>query len=304
MTSPLNVAVISRERDVRMAAARAFDRAPSSWTVRLHEFPPDDADVVVFGSDLRTEAEGALIFDPDTSEPIVGQIKREIAATRARSYVVTGAGRGVGVTSAALHLAAVSTQSHSTCFLDLNETWSAARRLGIDDDHLTWGDLPDEDDMNGREPRSAALPVAGGFRAMLPPGCFEPAELERALRAAESEFDRVIVDSSDPETLAIALDRAYAGILLVPFSVPAAHRGAEVLRKHPDTRWAIVLNRLGPGGELTRAEIHRVLEHPSTLELPCSPSLRDAEDDARLLTSSWNRYLRKISMLLAALEAA
>ena len=303
MSSSLNVAVISRERDVRLAAARAFDRAPSSWTIRLHESPPDDADVVVFGSDLRTEARDALVFDPGTTEPIVDRIKREISVARARAYVVTGAGRGVGVTSAALHLAAASSQNHSTCFVDLNGAWNSARRIGLDSGHLTWGELQTQDATNESDTCSVALPVSGGFRAMLPPDSFDEPALERAIKSAESQFDRVIVDCADPESLPVALDRAHAGVLVVPFTIPAAHRAVEVLREHIDARWAIVLNRLGPGGEATRAELHRILEQPTALEFPCSPSLRDVEDDARLLTSRWSRYFRKISTLLAALEA-
>ena len=307
MTSSLNVAVISRDKDVRLAAARAFDRAPSTWTVRLHESPPSDADVAVFGSDLRNEAGDELVFDPGTSEPIVDRIKQMSSTARSRAYVVTGAGRGVGVTSAALHLAAASSRNYSTCFFDVNERWDSSRRLGLDAGHLTWGDLSTGEDattQKNAEAMRVALPVSGSFRAMLPPDSLEQDVLQRAFQAAEAEFERVIVDCSDPDTLGQVLPQAHSGILLVPLTVPAAHRGAEMLRRHADERWAIVLNRLGPGGETTRAEIHRILEHPSVLELPCSPSLRDAEDDARLLTSHWNRYVRKVATLLAALEGA
>lgn len=304
MTSSLNVGVISRSQAVRLAAARAFDHAPPAWTIRLHETPPADADVVVFGADLRHEAGDELVFEPTTPELIVDEIKRRMLISRGRTFVITGAGRGVGVTSAALHLSYLSARDKPTCFVDINVKWDSARRMGVDGEHLTWpgSRTKDQDAGNVEDIATAALPVAGGFRALLPPSQSEPGAVKRVLTSAQADFERVIVDCADSEQLSGALDGAAAGVLIVPFTIPGAYRAVDVLKAHADSRWAIVVNRLGPGGEMTRAAMHRILEHRTAVELPCSPSLRDAEDDARLLTSNWSRYLRGVSRLHTALE--
>ena len=291
---------MSRSNDVRLAAARAFDKAPASWRVRLHEKAPEESDVLVFGSDLGTEAGEEIVFDPAATDSIVDRINKELSRGRHRVYVVTGAGGGAGATSVALHLALVAAREHSTCYLDASPVWSSATRLGIEGKHLTWADLQSGGDSPGDV--YPALPVAGGFRVLLPPQEFDLAAFEHALTWAQRDFERVIVDCSDPRDLKTLISRADAGVMVVPFSVPAAQRAARLIEQHPDIQWAVVLNRLGPGGELTTAALHRLLDCRSTLQLPCTPSLRDAEDDSRLLSSEWSRYVRRITRLLHAVE--
>ena len=225
--------------------------------------------------------------------------------------------------------------------------------MGIAADHRSWQDvIADKEEL-----KMVALPVAGGFRALLAPrrGAPGPAladkdvsprdgvdapraqplrvarapdvpdrdapevqEAEHAspsvagrradpaardvLRATVKDFERVVIDCPDLGVAGGALGDVDAGVLVVPPTMPGVRRAAAVLERHDAVRWAVVLNRMGPGGETTRAELHRVLGRRTALELPCSPSLRDAEDDARLVTSSWTRYVRRVDRLLHALE--
>ena len=307
MTS-LDIAVVSRDPAVRLAAARAFDRAPASWKIRLHEEAPEDADVVVFGVDLRHAANGHILFDPAGDHGVIEQVKRSVSSARSKVFVVVGAGRGAGATSLALHLAACAARERSACFVDLDLEWGAAARLGIDGPHKTWDmDATDETDM-----RLAALPVGGGFRALLAPRALPErdeqsasvAGLDDALSFAAGEFERVVIDCSDTRLLDAVIAGADAGVLVVPASMPGASRAADLLAARTELRWAVVLNRLGPGGETSRAELHRTIGTRSAVELPCTPALRDAEDGGRLLTSPWSRYVRATNRLLLALEAA
>ena len=303
MDQSVEVALISRDKDVRLALARAFDAAPSSWTVRLHESAPESADVLVFGPDVEEEAGGGLVFDTDVPSSIIDRVRDELARPNGRTYVVTGAGGGVGVTSVALHLAQAAAIHVRACYLDADSRWSTAPRLGINGEHLTWEDrAPGPGDGGASSSAAAALPVAGGFRALLSPTSFEPRALLQVLDSACGDFERVVVDCPASESLGLALDRADAGILVVPQSAPGARRAATMLQAYDGVRWAVVLNRVGPGGELTRAAAHRILGCKTALQIPCTPSLRDAEDEGKLLSSTWSRYLRSIQRLFVALE--
>lgn len=298
----LDVAVVSRDPAVRLAAARAFDQAPPSWSVHLHDAPPAAADVIVYGSDVEADANG-IVFDPHADRSVIDEVRRSVSTTRAKAFVVAGAGRGVGVTSLALHLAAASARTHDACFLDLDLEWGAGARLGMPEDHLTW-----EGCDGARDVARVALPVAGGFRVLLaphntdePPGC----EVIRALVAnARRSFERVVVDCPDDRLLADLGDEIDAGVLVLPATPAGARRARRSLGRHETLRWALVLNRLGPGGETTRAELHDAIGRRPALELPPTPALRDAEDDDALLTWPWRSYVRVVDRLLRALEAA
>ncbi len=301
MTS-LDVAVVSRDPAVRLAAARAFDNAPPTWSVHLHDSRPARADVIVFGSDVASESNDGIVFDPAGDGNIVDEVRRSVETAHAKAVVVSGAGRGVGVTSLALHLSAAAARAHDTCFVDLDLDWGAAGRLGMPEDHLTWDGTQDDDDV-----RRAALPVTGGFRALLAPRDGEPVE-DEALRCllgrARTCFERVVIDCPNGQTLDLVIEEVDAAVLVVPATPAGARRAARILDRHDRARWAVVFNRLGPGGETTRAELHRMLEKRSAIELPSTPALRDAEDDDGLLTSMWSRYVRAVDRLLRALEAA
>src|SRR3989337_631755 len=99
------IAIVSRDDGIRLRAAKAFDGAPASWSVRLFDEPPPDADVVVWGADVRA-AGGAdgVIFDPAESSGVVAEVAARLRRG-ARIYAVVGAAGGVGATSIAFHLA-------------------------------------------------------------------------------------------------------------------------------------------------------------------------------------------------------
>ncbi len=258
--------------------------------------------MVVFGSDLREEAQGCIVFDPNDGGQVVEEVRQQTAVDEAKVFAVFGAGRGVGATTLALHLSAASARDHPTCFVDLDLEWGVAPRLGIASDHLTWAELGAGEDAT----RLVALPVAGGFRALLAPRNEEdgtsPDDVTGLLRRAADSFDRLFVDCPLPRLRRAAIDRADATVLVVPPTPPGARRALSVLETFPAARWAIVLNRLGPGGETTRAELQRILKRRCALELPCTPAIRDAEDDGKLLSSSWSRYGWRVAKLLEALE--
>jgi Flp pilus assembly CpaE family ATPase len=308
MTS-LTVAVVSRDQVVRLAAARAFDGAPASWHVELHDDPPAQADVVVVGPDYKGDANGALSFDPDRPDRVVEDIKRAVRSLRGRVVLVAGAGRGVGVTTVALHLARAAAQnSSSVCFVDLDLEWGACDRLGLDDDALSWAHV----DRAGDSLRLAALPVEAGFRALLAPRTLlsprtephvDPALL---LDQASAEFENLVVDCAAAPVQPDVLRHASAAVLVVSPTVPGVRRARRLLasieRAGGGPRWAIVFNRLGPGGETTRHALQRMLQHRVAVELPCVASLRDAEDRGRLIGNRWTRFTSGVARLHTALQ--
>jgi MinD-like ATPase involved in chromosome partitioning or flagellar assembly len=282
----LRVAVVSRDPSIRLQAARAFDAAPASWLVRLYEEEPQDADVVVFGPDSAS-AEG-LVFDPAQPERLLDAIAAR--AGRARVVVVTGGGRGVGVTTIALHLASISAVDHSTCVVDADPRCGAAHRLGIGED------------ISGDRPRDlplAAIPVAGGFRFVVAGDGDRTTEI---LESAAQMFERVVVDVPDGLHLATLLPGAGAAVMVTTPSPTSVLRAAAVLDAQSDTRWATVLNRIGPGGEVRREQLQRTLGRLISVELPCTPSLRDCEEEQKLLTSKVMRGPRRVADLYQALE--
>jgi Flp pilus assembly CpaE family ATPase len=290
----LNIAVVSRDGATRAAIAEQFDLAPPTWRVALFEDRPSAADVVVRGPDVETPAD--VVFDPERPERLLDDIAG--AAVRAsKLVVVTGAGRGTGVTSVALHLARSLAASRETCLLELDPTSGTRYRLGLGTRAtLTWADAGDTPD----DLRLAAIPVAGGFRALLGSPVVEPPE--GLIERLRTTFDRVVVDLPAGEPDRGALTSASAALLIVP-PTPSGLARARIVLTEPAGRWALVLNRTGHGGEVRRADIAAQLERKVVLELPCTPMLRDAEDEGRLLRGPWTRYNRRIARLAAGLEA-
>lgn len=294
---PLRVAVVSRDTALRLKAARAFDRAPATWAVTLHESAPTDVDIVVVAPDV--DAAGDIRFDPQRPEAVVDEISRATTAARSTTVVVTSASGGTGATSIALHLAAWA--GGSTCFVDLDVLFGASHRLGLFETHMTWRDI-------GETPEAlmlAAVPLAGGFRALLSPGDGVAPDDARVLidRAAEA-FEHVVVDVPDGRLLEASLDRGRRAVLVMRPDVVSAHRSRRLLDRFPEVKWAVVSNRLGAGGETTRRTLEKILGHTIALECPCAPALRDAADEGRLLASRLWRYSRAIARLHLALEKA
>jgi hypothetical protein len=292
------VAVVSRDPALRLEAARAFDRAPATWSVSLHESPPSDADVVVFAPDV--DGAGGIRFDPQQPESILDEIDRTTTSNSVPTTVVTSASGGSGATSVALHLSACR-NGVETCFVDLDVSFGAAHRLGLFEPHLTWRDAGESTDSLVL----AAVPLPGGYRALLSPGDGSGPEDPGALldRAAQA-FGRLVVDVPDGSLLSPALDRSHTAVLLMRPDLVSAYRTKALLERFPEVRWAVVANRMGAGGETTIGSLEKLIGHPIAIELPCAPALRDAADDCKLLTSRLWRYTRAISRLQVALETA
>jgi MinD superfamily P-loop ATPase len=232
-------------------------------------------------------------FDPAHPEQIIEDV---FAATRpaASGVVVTGVSGGVGATSVATHLAASLGRRSNTCLVDLDPRGGLRTRLGMPLDALTWADVGADDESL----RQAALPIAPGLRAYVAPRSadLDPSAL---LRRVLENFHHVVIDAP-LDVLETALQVVSAGVLIAAPTFRAMERAGEVLVRHP-IRWAVVTNRLGPGGEATKPELERVLGRTIGLELPCAPRLRDAEDDRRML-DAWSRWARRIDRLADVLE--
>jgi Mrp family chromosome partitioning ATPase len=295
------VAVVSRDPTTRLAAAAAFDGAPATWRVELVESPPPDgADVVVLGPDAG-EGPGVR-FDPAAPHRLLDDVARVLGRQDSLTVVVTGAGGGVGTTSVALHLAQALAAGAETCVVDLGRDRAVALRLGLGATAVpSWGDLEPGD----ASLRRCAVPVAGGFRVLLAPETDDSSHtsIPELVRRTAADFERVVVDVSAGARQHAALRAVRTAVLVVAPSVVGAATARPLLAAHPGIAWAVVLNRLGPGGETTRAVLERLLRHPVAMELGCAPSLRDSEDDGRLLTSPLSPWRRAVHRLARALVA-
>ncbi len=277
----LQVAIVCPADEARMTVAKAFDRAPAGWEVRLHREVPVEADVVVAAG---VDVDGAIVFDPAEPHRVIADIQGWIERLSRRVFVVTSASGGSGATTLALHLAASG--SEPTCLVEVNDRPQVALRLGL----VAAPESPAED--------AIPVPVPGGFKLIsLAPGA-SASILERALVTTP----RVVIDAP-PDALSGVVERCDAGVLVMQPTVTSAAGAIRVLDEHPDLPWALVSNRVGPGGETSRAELQRAVGRRVTMELPCSRAVRDAEGDKRLVTAPWSRWRTKVLRLAGALEA-
>lgn len=286
------VAIVAREPELRLLAARAFDAAPPDWTVRLFEQAPPDVDATVVCGDV--DAQG-IRFDPAQPEQVLAEVARALSRPApGRSVLVVGACGGAGTTTVALHLSSALSKQCSTCYLELDRNRGGRHRLGLQAEVPTWADAGETEESVLR----AALPVEGSFRVLLRPELETEPDEQGLIARCENVFSRVVVDVGvglPPEPLSNAL-----AILVMTPSIVSAHRAQELLAREPDTPWAIVTNRLGPGSETTRHMLESALGRRITLELPCTPSLRDREDEGRLLDRTWSRWCSRIDRLAGA----
>jgi hypothetical protein len=244
---------------------------------------PPDADVLVFGPDM--DAEGGIAFDPDNAADLLSDIENALSAgVGSNLYVVTGTGGGVGVTTLTVHLAMNAAREHSTCCIGGH---GMGLRLDLPADAPVWDE--------GAEIDGVTVPVAGGFRVALTEN-----EGTSAIDPARARFDRVLVDVSGRDDDVFRSARAV--VLVMPPTVPGARAALEVTQAHPDVGWALVTNRLGPGGEMTRVALEQIVGRRIAVELPTCAPLRDAEDDGRLLDSVLYRWPRRVAQLWNALE--
>lgn len=291
----LEVAVVSRDENVRLEAARAFDGAPPSWSVQLHEAVPTGADVVVIGPDVEYEGR-AIRFEPGRAQHLLGDIERS-AATGHRCVYVVGPCGGAGVTTISLHLAARLAPRMTTVYVE--STWGAAgARLGFPDDHTTWSDM----EQPHGSVENAALPAPGGFRALLAgAGRMVPPDVMTHVRR---NYEFVVVDAHQDHLGSLILDEGTLAVMVVPPTKVGARRAKVTLSRRPDVPWAVVTNRTGSGGDLGRIELQDAIAHAVLDHLPFSARLRAAEDDGALLLSRWSLWNRKIDRLALALIAA
>jgi MinD-like ATPase involved in chromosome partitioning or flagellar assembly len=294
----LKVAIVSRDDSIRASAARAFDAAPPDWVVSLHTTPPGEVDVVV-GPDVPEG--GGIAFDPAAPERVIAEIRERLAPPRG-VVAVTAASRGVGVTSVALHLAAAMASSWSTCVIDLDRSWGGvAGRLGLSEGSRTWADL----DGNPMTTRLSSIPVPGNFRVLVAPSSVAPAPpMPEVVGHAAAGFERVIVDLPPGELELPSIEAPCdALVVVVAASSQGVDRAGCFARSLSGfTRVAFVINRLGRGSDVTTSALREELGHPVAIELPHSPSLRDAEDEHRLLTRPWSRWNRRIEALAKSLS--
>jgi MinD superfamily P-loop ATPase len=210
---------------------------------------------------------------------------------------VTGGGRGVGVTSVALHLAAslAKQSSSSVSLVDLDTTWqgAGARLLRAPEDVRTWQDF----DGSGSSMRLCALPMPGGFRAFFAPSRnVDPPVVEALLDAAPEHFSVTVLDAPAGERPDLT-SRSHAMVMVVSPSLQGVHRARAALPETVGGPAAFVINRLGRGSDITNEELQQALGHRIALELPVTPALRDAEDECRLLNRPWSRWNRRIDAL-------
>ena len=281
----LKVAIVSRDAAVRAAAAVAFQDAPPQWTVELRPDEPDDADVVVHGADL--EAGTGIVFDPARPDEALRAIEASLG--RGRVYVVVGAVGGAGATTLALHLSAALAPA---CCAELA---GPSARLGLPEDARTW--LPRDDDASLQ-----ALPVAGGFHVLRAPDPCPPPDAF-PVEEARASFPRLVIDAGSRRDLDPVLACAAAAVVVATPTRPAALAARELTEAFPEARWTVVVNRLGPGGQIMRGGLEQLLGRRVAVELPCCPALRDAEDEARLLQGSWRRWTRGVARLARGLSS-
>jgi hypothetical protein len=206
---------------------------------------------------------------------------------------VSSASGGCGVTTVALHLA----RGYRGCFVERSREVGAAERLGLDRPLLkTW----EGGSTSGASLRLAALPIAGGFRALFAPP--EGWDVGHVIRAASASFHAVVVDLGAGAPVP---DRCDAVVIVMPPTMPGAARARSVLGPGPIPR-LLVANRVGPGGELTRTLLQTTAEARIDGVLPCCPALRDAEDDGALVSAHtrWGRHLTKVARALAVMPRA
>ncbi len=286
--SVLRIAAVSRDDQVRLQLARAFDAAPAGWDVTLHDSPPHDADVLVAGPD--TKVGGAIRFDPADPQGLITAIEESSARQATGPMVVVGASGGCGATTVAVHLAAVG----KACLIDASGG-DIRRRLDMPG-AKSWAPA-----LAGEAVELSALPVAPGFRVLLAPDDGER-DLTRVLDLAGTAFPIVIL-----ETGRAGLDRIAApriGVLVATPTRPSCERAAEIVAAYTETRWAIVTNRVGSGSSLTKRRLEAIVGRKLAVELPCSPALRDAEDSGRLVTSPLSVWLWQVKRLWRALRTA
>jgi hypothetical protein len=282
------IALRSSDPATCLEMAKAFEGAPIDWDVF---FWSDGCEShVVVGDDDAC----SVPFDVSDPARAIESVAALLVRGRKRITVLTGARRGTGVSTLALHLAVALGETAAVCVVDLDPDSSLRARLGLPEDARDWA--PSEDDV-----LSAAIPCSGGFRLLLAPRA-PFGDVRPLLDAAVERYQHVVVDAPPSPCRAVVLASSTQALLLVPPSRQGIAHAHRTIAAHPETDWSCVVNRMGAGGELTVRQIGNELQRPISVELPCSPYLRDREDDHRLLDARWSRYYRRVTRLAGALS--
>ena len=291
MGSP-KIAIVGVDPDYRLAAARAFDDAPTEWNVAIFESPPASADVIVGCPDSGDRAD--VRFDPGHPGRLIQEVSNVLARkATGRVISVMAASGGVGVTSVALHLAAAF-RPFKSCYLACSPDPALTARLNLPNEHPTWSEV-----MDGESLMKAAIPVAPGFSVFFAPEPLSADHLQNFLALCRSNYDRVVIDASGGNGSVSAIsDRC---VVVASATRPSMHRTRHWLRAQKLHSVALIANRLGPGSELSRVKLQSIVGARILFELPCTPVLRDREDEGKLHLSTWSRYWRRIRMLARAL---
>lgn len=286
------IALVSRDPDTRFRAARAFDEAPREWLIGLFESAPADADVVV----LAPDAEGpGLELDLNHPERTIAAIEERVGNGVTSTFVIVrSATGGVGCTSIALHLAAFLSREEPALYVEATAACGGRYRLGLDVGGPDWARL-----QPGGSVDEVALPMAGGFRALLAPDAASeiPADVLQVC-ARHTRF--VILDAGDVSMPFTAPETTPLSFVVLSPTIPSARRAAELLSAQE--RAVPISNRLGPGSETTDDMLQVILGRPIAVALPCSPALRDAEDRGRLLGRDASTWSRRVARLAARLS--
>ncbi len=291
---PARIAIVGRDPDLRLRAAEIFDSAPPEWAVAVFDEVPAGADAVVVCPDVEVPGIPLDIEDPTST---LDGVRRALTShEEGRTFVVTAASGGSGVTTVAMHLAALMGKRDRACYVELSARAGGRERLGWSDEIADRSTALDEGSL-----LDAAIPAPGGFRALLAPSDGARRAAKDVIALCRATFSFVVVDAGpDPGCSSLLLE-ATAAIAVVPPSVPGARRTASLLAGHPDARWAVVVNRTGPGSRLTNAAFRSLLGCRPAIELPCNPRLRDAEDTGTFLLDRWSRWTQKVDALAGTL---
>lgn len=222
---------------------------------------------------------------PETAARPFARTPEAVPVGRSPLIGVVGATGGCGVTTIAVHLA----RSHRSCVVECGSRAGLAERVALDRDRLVaWGA---DDSLDGLD--LAALPMPGGFRAVFARG-ETPEGVEGVAAAMAGRFDSVVLDvpfGHDPPVVCDVV------VVVMPASVPGALRARPLVAQLESAAYAVIANRLGAGGEVTRTELQRTVRRRIALELPACAALRDAEDEGRLIAPgrSWSRRLDRVA---------
>ena len=287
------ISIASCEGVSALDVARALDAAPPGWQISFDD-GASSCDVFV-SCDPAVQA--PVRFDPSCPGSLVPDIAAHLATRRVAAVTaVVGATGGAGTSTVALHLTRHLARGAAACVVESEVACGTAERLGLDTRPTTWAHSNDH-------VLEVAQPFPDGVRALFAPDPAEKGGLVAAIARARDAFDRVVVDAHADVLDLDVLSGDDAVVVVVPPTRTGCVRARSLLDRI-GVRCAVITNRLGPGSEMTRGALEKVLECPIALELPCCPALRDAEDRATLLDRRRRRWSVRLGQLAAAVVSA